>query len=445
MRVVIVGAGQVGTTIAEDLSVDNDVIVIDTDPDRIEELKYSLDVMTITGDGSSLAVLEEVDIEEADMFIASTDDDRVNLLACEIVKTVADPFTVARTKQAKYLETWERDEGTFGVDLMIGSDLMAAENIVRVVGVPSAIDVDPFAGGQVQMAEFEIGPDSPITGQTVAQADRFEQLTFTGLFRDGDVILPQGDTLIKADDRAVVIGGPRSVQAFADDITPEATPNEADEIVIIGGSQIGYHTARLLEQRGISPRVVEQDPDRARELAEELPDTLVLENDVTDKEFLSRAYVDEADVVIAALPSDERNLLVSMLARQLGTDRIVAVVDNHEYVALFEEIGIDAAVNPRDVTAEEIIRFTHRTVAENLAVLENDQAKVLELELTEASELLERSIEDIITDLNGRAVFGAIIRDSKLITPRGETTLQPGDNIVVFVESGLEEAFTAMA
>ena len=445
MHVVVVGAGEVGTSIAANLAADHNVVVIDIDSDRAEQLKYELDVMTLAGDGASLSTLEDAEIEKADMFIASTDDDRTNLVACGTAKTMADPFTIARTKNVEYLRTWELTESAFGVDFMVCSDLLSAESIVDVVGLPAAVDVDPFAGGLVQMAEFEIEAGSPVAGQTVAEADRFESLTFAGLFRGDEVILPRGDTVIEADDRAVVIGSPESVQAFANDLAPEETPGEADEIVIIGGSEIGYQTARLLEERGLSPRLIEQDPERARWLAEELPNTLVMEHDATDTEFLAREHVDEADFVVATLDSDERNLLVSVLAKRLGTDRVVAVVDNGEYVTLFEEIGIDVAVNPRQVTAEEIIRFTYGGVAENIAVLENDQAEVLELQLTDASALVGCSIREAADEIDADLVFGAITRNRELIAPRGDTELAAGDHIVVFVESSFVDELTSMA
>jgi len=445
MRTVIVGAGEVGTSIAKSLESDHDVVVIDIDPELTEALEYELDAMTLSGDGTAISTLRAADIESADLFIASTDDDRTNLVACGTAKTLADPFTIARTKSVNYLRTWEVTETAFGVDFMVSSDLLTAENIVRVVGIPSAIDVDAFSGGLVRMAEFEIDGESPVAGQTVAEADRFESLTFAGLFRGDELILPRGNTVIEADDRAVVIGSPESVQAFASDIDPDMTPGEADEIVVIGGSEIGYQTARLLEERSLSPRIIERDADRARYLAEELPNTLVMEHDATDTEFLAREHVDEADIVVAALESDERNLLVSVLAKRLGTDRVVAVVDNGEYVALFEEIGIDVAINPRQVIAEEVTRFTHGGVAENVALLEGDQAEVLELKLTDASELINRLIKDVAADLEADVVFGAITRNGALIAPRGDTELYAGDHIVVFVESSFVEELTTMA
>ena len=445
MHAVIIGAGEVGTSIADSLDGSHDVVVIDVDEARAEELTYELDVMTLAGDGTSPSVLEEAGIGSADMLIASTDDDETNLVACGTARTLADPFTIARTKSVEYLQTWEQTEEAFGVDFMVCSDLLTAENIVRVVGLPAAVDVDPFAGGQVQMAEFEIVADSPVAGQTVAEADRFDSLTFAGLFRDGEMILPRGGDEIRAGDRAVVIGSPTSVQGFATDIAPEATPGEATEIVIFGGSEIGYHTARLLEARGLKPRLVEQDPDRARHLAEKLPDTMVMEHDATDADFLAREHVDEADIVVAALDSDEKNMLVSTLSKRIGTGRVVSVVDSADYVPLFEEIGIDVAINPRGVTAEEITRFTHERVAENVSVLENDQAEVLELELSTDSALVGRPIRDIAAEIDADFVVGAVTRNREYVTPRGETVLEAGDHVVFFVETPFVNDLIAMA
>jgi len=444
MRVVIIGAGEVGTSIAASLAPDHDVVVIDLDEKRAEQLKYKLDVLTLAGDGTSMATLETAEVTESDMFLACTDDDRANLVACGTAKALADPFTIARTKNVEYLRTWERSNEAFGADFVVCSDLLTAQNIVRVIGLPAAIDVDPFVGGLVQMAEFEITESSPVAGQTVMDADRFESLTFAGIFRGEALLLVSGDTVIEPGDRTVVIGSPESVQQFAADVAPESTPDNSDEIVVVGGSDIGYHCARLLEERQFKPRLVEQDPDRARFLAEELPKTTVMQHDPSDTEFLRREHVDDTDVLVVALSSDEKCLLVSVLANRLGVDRIIAVVDTAEYVTVFEEIGIDVAINPRGATAEEITRFSFESVAENLAVLENDQAEVLELQLGKDSGLVGRPIRELDESIEGQFVIGAIARGRTLITPRGDTELRPGDHIVVFVESAAVNNITAL-
>ena len=436
MYVIIIGAGEVGSSIAASLADTHEVVVVDIDGDRVDSLTYSLDVLAIQGDGTSLSTLREAGIDEADMLIATTDVDETNLVACGTAKTVDDPFTIARVKNVDYLETWQRarDQRAFGVDFMVCTNLLTAQDIVQVIGLPAARDVDRFAGEAVQMAEFEVGPDSPVVDQTVREADRFDSLTFAAVFRNDNVEIPRGETVIRAGDRVVVIGSPESVQGFAMELAPGETPTGSEDLVIIGGSEIGYHAARLLEDRGLRPRLIERDHDRAWELAERLPNSVVMENDATDADFLAREHVDEADAVVAALESDEKNLLVSILAKQLGADRTVAVVESSEYVSIFETVGVDVAVNPREVTAEEITRFTRETYTENVALIENDRAEVLEIEVDEDSVLVGRPIREAVADLPDRFVLGAITRDGEFIVPRGDTVVEAGDHVVVFVE-----------
>jgi trk system potassium uptake protein TrkA len=360
VRIIVVGAGEVGTSIADNLSEPHDVdVVVERDPEVVEDLAYSVDVLPIHGDGTDLEVLREAGIEDAAMLIASTDVDETNVVACGTAKTTGEIFTIARVKRRSLLTTWQGAERAFGVDFMVSSDLLTAQAIFRIWGLAGARDVDTFAGGLVRMAEFDLGDDSDVAEQTVREVDRWDSLTFAAIFRDGDVLVPRGDTRLASGDRVVVIGRPDSVTEFAADIDPEET-NTPDDVVIVGGSEVGFQTAQVFEQHGYGPRLIERDPDRARQLAEDLPKTSVLQNDATDIAFLENEYVDEADIVVAALESDEKNLLVSLLADRIGVERTVAIVETPEYVTLFEAVGVDVAVNPRVETAEEIVRSPAR-------------------------------------------------------------------------------------
>ena len=236
MQVVIVGAGQVGTSIADSLSSDHDVVVVDIDEDIVDDIKYELDVLTLAGDGTSSSLLEDAEVPDADLVIASTDDDKTNLVTCGTAKTVGDPFTIARVKSAEYRRTWVRTEEAFGVDFMVCTDLETAENVVNIIGLPSAIDVDTFANGLVEMAVFDITENSPIAGQTVVDADRFDSLTFAALYRGDDIVLPQGDTVVRSDDRAVVIGSPQSIQEFAQRTAPATTSSPSGAPTACGSS-----------------------------------------------------------------------------------------------------------------------------------------------------------------------------------------------------------------
>jgi trk system potassium uptake protein TrkA len=433
MRVVVVGAGEVGSNIAAGLAETHEVVVVDRDPETVEELTYAQDVLAIEGDGTSLSTLTAADAGEADMLVASTDVDETNLAVCGTAKTLGDVFTVARVRNANFLETWERTAGAFGVDFMVSTDLLTAQDVVSVVGLPAALDVDPFAGGLVQMAEFEVTAGSDVADETVADADRFEALTFAALVRDGTVVIPDGETRIEAGDRVVVIGRPDGVAAFAETVAPAAARDHPDDFVVVGGSDVGYHVARLLEERGYRPRLVEVDGDRARELAEALPGTVVMAEDATDVDFLVGEGVDRADAVVAATDSDERNLLVSLLARNVGVGRTVAVVADGEFADLFEAVGVDVAINPRVATAEEIVRFTQEGRVENLSLIEGRQAEVLEVAVEPDGVLTGRPIHESVRELPAGVVVGAITRDGEYVVPRGDTVVEPGDHVVLFV------------
>jgi trk system potassium uptake protein TrkA len=281
------------------------------------------------------------------------------------------------------------------------------------------------------MAQLAVTDRSPIVGDTVQEADRYERLTFAAVLRGGEVVPPSGETIIEAGDDLVVIGSPESVREFASALAPDEAEAVGD-VVIVGGSAVGALTARLLEEAGFHPRLIERDADRARELAEELPRTTVMHHDGTDRDFLRREHVDRADVLVAAFESDEKNLFAALLATRLGTARTVAVVEETSYVDLFEQVGIDAAINPREVTAEEIIRFTHEQHTENVALIEGDRAEVLEIEIDANSSLAGCPIQESVASLPAGLVVGAITGGEELIAPRGETVIEPGDHVVVF-------------
>lgn len=441
MRVVVIGAGEVGSSIAASLAGDHEVVVIDIDGERVEALTYSHDVLAIEGDGTALSVLENAEVGSADMLIASTDDDETNLVASSTANVLGDPFTIARVRNTNFLTTWQRSEGAFGVDFMVCTNLLTAETIVRIAGLPAARDVDPFAGGRVQMAEFTVPEDSPLAGRTVEAADQIEGLTFAALIDETDVTVPTGETVIDAGVKVVVIGTPESVAGFAETVTPETDTTR--DVVVFGAGAIGSETVRLLCERGIEPTVVEEDPDRAHAVAEACADATVLNHDSTDVEFLLREHVDKADLAVVTLDNDERTLLVSLLAGQIGTKRTVAVVDNGEYVDLFEAVGVDVAINPRELTAEEITRFTHDERTENVALIESDRAEVIEIEVDEESVLVGRPIREAVADLPSAVVIGAITRNGEVIAPRGDTVVQADDHVIVFVETPMVDEVLA--
>ncbi|WP_135662636.1 Trk system potassium transporter TrkA [Halorhabdus rudnickae] len=439
MRVIIAGAGQVGRRVAAKLDGAHDVVVIDTDADRIDSLGYELDVLTALGDSSTIETLEEAGIADADLLIASTDSDEINILTCETAKALSDVTTVARVRQLKYIETWDRADDVFGVDFMVGTNLLTIGAAVGGTGLEAANSFDVFAGGTVHVAEFEVDPGGSLVGLTVEEADTFEGLTFGALVRSGTTIVPTGSTQIEAGDGIIVMGKPESVHTLGTQLSQEkpATQN----VLIVGGSDIGYHTARLLEERGLRPHLLERDPDRARELSERLSATTVRNTDPTTRDFLETERAADIDVVVAALDQDsEANLLAALRAKRMGVDRSVAIVDHGDYVDLFETAGVDVAVNPRRATAEEIIEFARDQDTQNVALLEDNHAEVIEIRIDTESALAGRPIAEAIADFPPGVVIGAITRHGSFLRPRGDTVVKPGDHVVVLADSdGIED------
>jgi trk system potassium uptake protein TrkA len=443
MRVVIVGAGDVGTYIAEDLAESHDIAVVDRDGERVAELESTLGVSAIEGDGRSLDTLEAAGIHEAEVVIASTDDDAVNVMVCGAVRNSTDAYTIARAKSADLYETWQTFDNALGIDLMLSVDRLTAAALVRTVALPGALAVSTFADGGVEMAEFELGAGNELVGKSVAEADEFPSLTFAGIIRDGEVLIPSGETVFESEDRVVAIGSPSSVRRFARQLAPGSTLDPDDDVVIVGGGTVGTHIAAILEERGYAPRLVEHDPERADALDEELESTTVIEGDVTTAGFLTEADIDEADLLVGTL-DDETNYVLALLAKSIGVAHTAAIVDESEYVDLFKAAGVDVTVEPRAVVANETTRAT-QDYADEAATLERDSAEVLEITVQSGSVLAGEALVDVAHDLPEGFVVGAIVRDGSLTTPRGGTVVQVGDHVVAFVDTdALDEVAAAL-
>ena len=438
MRIIIAGAGQVGTKVAAELDTVHDIVLIDVDAEKIDRLSYNLDVLTVAGDSSAIETLREADIADTDILIACTDSDEINIITCATAKSLADVTTVARVEDIKYIDTWDQAENVFGVDFMVGTDLLTVSAAAGGTGLSAARNFDVFAGGRVQMAEFEIGADSAIVGQTVSEADQFDSLTFAAILQDKETIIPTGETRIQPGDDVVVMGRPESVHAFGAELTSQEP--DARNVLIIGGSNIGYQTARLLEERGLRPHLLEANADRARELSERLSATKVRTKDPTNRDFLENERMTDVDAVVVTLADDsEENLLAALRAKRKGADRAVAVVDHGDYVELFEEAGVDVAVNPRRAAAAEIIDFARDQDTQNVALLEDEQAEVIEILVDADSVLADRPIREGVSELPDGVVVGALTRNGSFLMPRGDTVVEPGDHAVILADSGVVE------
>ena len=436
MKTVIIGAGRVGRSVARVLAQKHDIIVIDHDAEALETVRFESDVMTYEGNGADLDVLEGAGVSSADLVVGSTSDDRSNILICNTAKALNEEvFTVARVAETEYLATWSHLRKAFNVDFMVGEDYLTAQAVARVGGFPGAQHVELFCKGRVEMAELEIPEGSSLAGRTVQEANLPRSVNLAAVFSGNTFEIARGGTRLDQGRRLIVFGRPDDVQQFGRRLSGTDGTNPLQRAMIFGGGEIGYQTARLLEQRGAEPKLVEQNPERARFLAENLPNTIVLQNDATDPEFLQQEGAADADVLISALTPDERNLLTALLSKRLGTGRAISVVHDDRYESTFENNGIDVTINPRREVIEEILRFTRGEGLEKVTFIEHHRGEVIEVELGAGSSLVGRPLQEAASEMPRDLVVGAIARGERIVIPRGDTTLEAGDHLVVFVDT----------
>ncbi len=434
MKIIVLGAGQVGRSVARGLSGDHEITVIDLDPDRLDRLRNKTDVMTIEGDGGQFDVLVEAGTESADMMITCTNDDQTNILACGVATGInEDIFTIARVARTSYLQSWRSSPKSFNLDQMVGSDYQTAQAIVQVAYRKLAHDIDFFSRDQIEMAAYSVPEDCEIAGQTARESDKYEGIRYAAVQTDDEMEVVRGDTVIHGGSRLLVIGRSRAVSEFGRTLAGDS--ESLDRVFIFGGGEIAMQTARLLEEQEVSPKLIELDSDRAHFLATKLTDTLVLNDDATAPEFLKSEGIQRAQLVISALRPDERNLLSTLLAKELGAGRVLSVVHEAKYQSLFENQGVEITFNPRNLVVEQLLRYTRKQSVEKVSIVENHQGEVVEVELEEDSLLVNKTVEEGMQNFPKDMIIGAFSRKGRVHIPVGDTVLKPGDHLVIFMSS----------
>jgi trk system potassium uptake protein TrkA len=432
MKIVIIGAGQVGHTIVESLHDEHDLTVIDLDADRLDRLGAAFDVATLRGNGASRQLLLEAGVPEADMLIACTSRDEVNLVAAMLSKAVA-PATLAivRATNVEYLEAWQ--ERQLNVDFIVSSEMEAAHAVSRIIGVPAAVQTDVFADGQVQIVEFDVGEDVSqphVVGVPLREARVPPDSKVAGIIRGQTMILPKGEATILPGDRIVVIGSPHAAREWSALLS--STRRTVEGVVVFGGGKIGAAVARVLHEQEIDVRVIESDLRRARDLAEELPHVRIYHAAGVDAEFLERERIGNAHAAVLAMRDDARNLYAATIVKMRGVVVTIAVAHEPESIAVFDRAGVDVAINPRLLTAEEIVRFTHDPRTQQVAMLDGDRFEVLDIVCNAGSRYVGQRFKEM--PIHG-ALIGAIVREGHAIFPHGEDELLPGDRVIVFTEA----------
>jgi len=433
LKVLIVGAGEVGFHLAQRLSQENqDVILIESDPDRARHAQEQLDVMTVVGNGASLPILEQAGVGGASMLLAVTSIDEVNLIACLAASRLGVKHTVARISNPEY---YARDSvlsrEALGITLMISPERACAEETFNLLQSAASTDVAEFADGRVQLVGVRVREGAPVAGKTLAELRRdlrnFHYVV-PAIVRNGHTIIPGGNSRIEAGDQVFLLAPSDEVDA----IPPMAGYDafELRRVMIAGGSREGVYLAELLERRGIEVTVLDSDRKHCLEIAEVLSKSLVLHADATDLELLELEGVSGVDGFVAATGNDQTNLLSSLLAKTAGARKVIALIQKFQYLPLVPKVGVDAAVSPRMSTVNAILRYVRRGRVMTVATLKGIDAEAIEFRVGPGSRVTRGSLRDL--HLPKGALVGTILRDGEVLVPTGDDTLQSGDEVVVF-------------
>ncbi len=438
MRIIICGAGQVGSSIAKQLADEhNDVVVIDWSAELVDRIATSLDVQGVVGHASHPDVLEAAGAPTADMVIAATLSDEVNMVACQVAHSLFNvPTKIARIRTQEYLEPIWRDlfsQDNMPIDVIISPEHEVARAIMRRIDAPGAFEVVPFADEQVLVLGISITDDCPIIETPLSQlTELFPQLNIRvlGIHRGDRTIVPEPEDMILPGDDVYVVTETgqraRALSAFGHD------EPEARRIIIVGGGNVGLFLAQYLEEHPSSTnvKIIEASEARALEIADEVNSTIVLNGDALDREILLEAGVDMADMLIAIANDDEVNILSSLLAKREGCDRVITLVNNRAYGPLMSSLGVDVYIDPRATTVSTILQHVRRGRIRGLHSLVDARAELIEAEALETLDVLDTPLREM--NVPDGILFGAIVRGEDVIIPRGDTVIKARDRVIIF-------------
>jgi trk system potassium uptake protein TrkA len=438
MSIIIIGAGEVGYNVARRLSREReDIVVIDKDEAKIQRVAETLDVQTIHGSGSSMAVLRKAGIEKAEIVVAATNSDEVNMVSCLVAGVQAIvPIKIARIKDSEYASNMLiLGEERLDIDLVINTDQEMVASIMRILDAPGALDVVDFAGERIRMASVFVKEGNPIIGKHMKDLKTLYpdlRVIIAAIYRDNQVIVPSGKDKIKQGDLVFIIGEPATISIL---LAPLNCYHNSvlKRVMIFGGDNVGLSLAKLLEQKGIPPKLIEPNEERCEFLASELDKTMVLKGDFTSQELLEEENIHEVDAFVAVTAEEEKNILISLLAKKMGARRVVASINRVAYLPLVYQIGVDVAISSSLIAVNKTLQHIRRGKIANVVTLLEDQAEVIEVEALETSDLVNKRLKNL--HLPKGVLVGAIFRGEELVIPTGETVIVPGDKAAMVVAS----------
>ncbi len=438
MKVIVCGAGQVGFNIARHLALENnDVTVVDQDPELVRRVSDTLDAQGVVGHASNPDVLERAGIADADMIIAVTYADEVNMVACQIAHSLFDvPTKIARVRQQSYLQPiytnlFSRDH--MPIDVIISPEIEVARAVTRRLEVPGAFEMIPLVNDKVKLIGVRCEDTCPLVNTPLRQLTQlFPDLNIiiVGLMRDSQPMVPTADDqMLPGDEVYFVVDSEQVARAMAAFGHEEL---EARRLLIFGGGNIGLFLAQEIEREHswVKAKIIEAGEERAKEISGMLERTMVICGDVLDPEILEEANVSATETVVAVTNDDETNILASILAKRYGCKRAITLINKGTYEPLISTLGIDVVVSPRNITVSTILQHVRRGRIHSVHTLREGFGELIEAEALETSDLVGKPLREV--KLPQGVLLGAIVRDGKMICPRGSTVVQAKDRVVLF-------------
>lgn len=433
MKIIIFGATEVGCLLATEFFEDHDITIIDKEENRTDEFD-KLDISFVHGNATDTEILRQADIRNADVFIACTAVDEANIVACLAAKKVSGIRTICFVSKEEYKNALNKNQNDsyycdFFIDYIIWPEELLTQDIFRIVTVAKALDVENFADGNARLLEYKVTPNLKIVGQKIKDCGFTNDTIIVGITRNSELFIPNGDTEILADDKLIFMGTAHSLDILAGTFFHEK--EIVKNVAIIGGGTVGFMLAKNLETLKIKTKIIERNYPRCEYLAQELKNTLIIHGDGTDLKLLDEEEIGSADVVISVTNNDEKNLLCSLLAKQLGVKRVIARVAKVLNIPLFEKVGIDVAISPKNSALAEVKNDLAENNVDILATVEQGLGEVLEIRVK--PEFDGRKVMEL--KFPTPAIIGVIQRHNKVIIPYGMTELKYDDILIIFTRA----------
>ncbi|TWH64124.1 trk system potassium uptake protein TrkA [Azomonas agilis] len=437
MKIIILGAGQVGGTLAEHLAGEaNDITVIDTDADRLRSIGDRLDIRTIVGRGSFPTVLRQAGADDADMLVAVTSSDETNMIACQIAFTLFHtPTKIARVREAAYLVRSDLfNNEAIPIDVLISPEQVVTNYIKRLIECPGALQVIDFAQGKVQLVAVKAYYGGPLVGQELRQIREHMpniEARVAAIFRRDRPIIPKGDTVIEADDEVFFIAAKAHIRAVMSEL--RRLEDTYKRIIIAGGGHIGERLAEAIESR-YQVKIIETNPNRCRYLSDTLDNSIVLQGNASDRDLLLEENINEADIFLALTNDDEANIMSSLLAKRLGARKVMSLINNTAYVDLVQSGEIDVAISPQLATIGSLLTHVRRGDIVSAHSLRRGAAEAIEIVAhgdKSSSKVVGRTIKEI--SLPSGTTIGAIVREEEVLIAQDDLRIASGDHVILFL------------